>query len=300
MKNKFLTLLAIAVCSYTHAQQIPLISQFSNNQLYYNPSFAGTSEGINNTMLFRYQWVDFDASPKTLTMFGSMRLAEEESSKGFHSFGYNMGRDKTGPSRTLYFSGIYAYNLPLSPKIRMSLGTSIGFKEIGINTDEIISIWPDPLLDGIDGWHKNFYPDLALGGNIYTDKLYLGVAVQQLFKGSSRQIDDEVIGALVPHYFLTGGARFDIESAKLAILPAVIFRFVENIEESIDINLTMKYNNLVWIGSSYRNEDTIVLLGGVTIKKMIDLGYSYDIITSNLKNYTSGSHEIYLSVRLQP
>jgi hypothetical protein len=63
-----------------------------------------------------------------------------------------------------------------------------------------------------------------------------------------------------------------------------------------DITGTFLYNNMVWLGVSYRTEDAIAPLIGYQFKpnakSMLKLGYSYDVTTSNLKNYSSGSHEV--------
>ncbi|MBK7482874.1 MAG: type IX secretion system membrane protein PorP/SprF [Flavobacteriales bacterium] len=64
---------------------------------------------------------------------------------------------------------------------------------------------------------------------------------------------------------------------------------------------TFLYNNQVWLGVSYRTEDAIAPLIGYQIAtgkdktSMFKIGYSYDVTTSRLKNYSSGSHEIMLN-----
>ena len=56
---------------------------------------------------------------------------------------------------------------------------------------------------------------------------------------------------------------------------------------------------MVWLGVSYRTEDAIAPLLGYQFKpnakSMLKIGYSYDVTTSQLKNYSSGSHEIMLN-----
>jgi len=51
----------------------------------------------------------------------------------------------------------------------------------------------------------------------------------------------------------------------------------------------VKYNNKVWGGVTYRFNDAIGILLGMTIKD-VNVGYSYDIPTSRLGS--TGSHEI--------
>ena len=49
------------------------------------------------------------------------------------------------------------------------------------------------------------------------------------------------------------------------------------------------------LGASYRFKDAVVLVAGVRVKNRLKLAYSYDIVTSPLRTYNSGSHEIILS-----
>jgi type IX secretion system PorP/SprF family membrane protein len=68
----------------------------------------------------------------------------------------------------------------------------------------------------------------------------------------------------------------------------------------VDLNATFLYNNMVWIGVSYRTEDAIAPMIGYQHlfsdgTSMLRFGYSYDVTTSTLRNYSSGSHEVMLS-----
>ncbi len=60
------------------------------------------------------------------------------------------------------------------------------------------------------------------------------------------------------------------------------------------------YNKMIWLGVGYRTEDAIAPIIGYQYQfpkgnSMLKIGYSYDVTTSELKNYSSGSHEIMLN-----
>lgn len=67
----------------------------------------------------------------------------------------------------------------------------------------------------------------------------------------------------------------------------------------VDLNATFLYNNMVWLGVSYRTEDAIAPMIGYQFKpndkSMLRIGYSYNVATSALSNYSSGSHEVMLN-----
>ena len=54
---------------------------------------------------------------------------------------------------------------------------------------------------------------------------------------------------------------------------------------------------MAWLGLSYRKSDAIVLLAGYTLQDNITFGYAYDIIQSGIREYSTGTHEIMLSIK---
>ena len=65
----------------------------------------------------------------------------------------------------------------------------------------------------------------------------------------------------------------------------------------IDINLLAELNNMILGGVSYRYQDAVVLMAGLKMPLgpgNAKLMYAYDINTSQLRSYNSGSHEILL------
>ena len=61
--------------------------------------------------------------------------------------------------------------------------------------------------------------------------------------------------------------------------------------------MSVVYNNLLWGGVSYRLSDAIVPMVGIYYDLgpgTLKFGYSYDVTTSLLRQYSSGSHEVML------
>jgi len=71
----------------------------------------------------------------------------------------------------------------------------------------------------------------------------------------------------------------------------------------VDINANVLWRNMFWGGLSYRIKDAIVPMLGYQkaigdpkkMPGMIKIGYSYDETTSEIKNYSKGSHEFMVS-----
>lgn len=74
--------------------------------------------------------------------------------------------------------------------------------------------------------------------------------------------------------------------------PSVFFRLVSPVPASLDINSKFIFKESFWLGISYRTSDAVVLMAGLRIAEKFHFGYSYDITTSILNEYSRGSHEV--------
>ena len=58
-------------------------------------------------------------------------------------------------------------------------------------------------------------------------------------------------------------------------------------------------NEKFWIGGSYRFYDACGAIVNFKIDKGLSIGYAYDYLTTNLGNFSSGSHEIMLNYEFE-
>ena len=81
------------------------------------------------------------------------------------------------------------------------------------------------------------------------------------------------------------------------IEPSVLLKSVAPADPVIDIGAKVTYQNKLWLGTAYRTNGDIGVLLGYSIGNRYLIGYSYDMISSSLGDYTSGSHEFVLGIR---
>jgi len=67
---------------------------------------------------------------------------------------------------------------------------------------------------------------------------------------------------------------------------------------TLDFNIKVNFKEQMWGGLSYRTNDALVIIAGYNIKDKINIGYSYDVTLSELKQYSTGSHEILLGYKV--
>jgi hypothetical protein len=57
------------------------------------------------------------------------------------------------------------------------------------------------------------------------------------------------------------------------------------------------YKQQVYFGAGFRTQDAFSLMAGYTYKNNLTIGYAYDITTTRLANYSTGTHEIVGGIR---
>ena len=134
---------------------------------------------------------------------------------------------------------------------------------------------------------------LTAGLWLYSKNYFIGIALQQIipeniiFSGTGVQLDNS---RLVPHIFLQAGVRLYVND-DITLLPSVMVRYINPLPLGVDINVKLQYQDLFWVGTSYRYQDSFSGMLGVNLSNSINIGYSYDVTTSNLNTVSRGTHE---------
>lgn len=304
--NKFFTKLTLAFTAFSgvlFAQQDPQFTQFMHNKLIYNPGYAGTSDAICATAVYRQQWVNFPGAPKTGMFSFDMPLGKLPI-----GIGLNVMNDQIGFSKTNFARLALSYKRPIGPG---NLGIGI---DGGILQQQFNGAWitPDgnnaqdqaiPGYQGSAGTSTNANLNKMtydLGFGIFygiANKMYVGLS-------STHLAAQDIVGggnvkyALARHYYLMAGYRFSFAGGVHGIEPNIKVK-TDAASTQMDLNLTYWWNNQLWIGATYRMQDAIAPMLGWKFGKGplsgFKAGYSYDLTTSKIKGYSAGTHEIMLS-----
>jgi type IX secretion system PorP/SprF family membrane protein len=86
------------------------------------------------------------------------------------------------------------------------------------------------------------------------------------------------------------------KSEQFYVEPSAVIRMMFNAPMTFDLNLRLLHESGLWGGVSYRFKDAIALMIGFSNNKL-GISYSYDINTSALNSYNSGSHEVTLTYK---
>jgi type IX secretion system PorP/SprF family membrane protein len=87
-------------------------------------------------------------------------------------------------------------------------------------------------------------------------------------------------------------------SEQFELEPSVLVKGTERTPFQVDFNAKAYYKKSYWLGVSYRSSNDIVAMIGFKVSKFY-MGYSFDYTTTNIKNYSSGSHEIMIGFNIK-
>ncbi|MDH5610012.1 MAG: type IX secretion system membrane protein PorP/SprF, partial [Cyclobacteriaceae bacterium] len=243
-------------------------------------------EGISANMLWREQWVGFEGAPSTQTF-------SVHSPINFRpiSLGIMFIHDKIGLTNQNGINLDYAYRIRLGQS-RLSFGLQASFNNFRTNYNLDGVLDPTLLTANVNVSRPNFGTGLMW----HSDKFYLGLSVPQIV---NQKMDPNNIASdaeLIRHYFLLGGYVFPV-SSNVLLKPNFLFKAVPGAPAQIDVNLNVLLQDIVWVGVSYRQLESLSGLLQIQITPQFQVGYSVDILTDDyLRNVNSGtSHEIMIN-----
>ena len=327
MKRRFF--FAIVSCFFSIAsftQQLPHYTQYVLNNFIINPAVAGIENYTDVKVSHRHQWVGIDGAPVTtyLTIHGPLKKSdyERETATGFHASGENprgkaywqdyekaephagigltMLNDRAGPLNRFAAYGTISYHIGLSARTSLSGGISAGIQNTTLNAGKLFFDVPvDPAVAG-SGYLNRLAPDMNAGLWLYSADYFAGISAQNIIPSKLKFADNAVKlagGKQIPHLFLTAGYRLFV-SNDINFLPSMLIKYVNGTPISFDVNTKFQYQDLLWVGASIRYKDSWAAMAGLNISNTINVGYSYDITTSQLNAVSRGSHEIVIGFLL--
>lgn len=305
--RKLFTKIAIAIAGFTGvavAQQDPQFTQWMHNRLIYNPGYAGTSGAICGVLQFRQQWVSFTGAPQSIAVGADMRLSGAPV-----GLGISIINDKIGPMSTTFARVAGAWNSKPIAGGTLGLGIDVGILQKSISADWVVPE-PDKIDPTIPGaYGTNSLSNAELGKVTYD--LGFGAFYQipgKFYAGlSSTHLPAQTVGSgsikydMTRHFYLMTGYIYAINPRNDI---GINIKYKSDLAAgAIDANLMYTYDKKISAGATYRMNDAAAILLGYQQPYQnytFRIGYSYDFTLSQIKGYSSGTHEIVLGVCFTP
>lgn len=283
----FTTLLTIK----GNAQQDPQYTHYTYNTLSVNPAYAGQREVLSVVGLQRSQWIGIDGAPQTQSLGIHSPLRNERL-----GLGLNIVSDALGPARESFIDANFSYSIPLDRyNTKLSFGLKAGWHNLSTDWSKGRFQNPDAVFNENINQHA-----LILGAGLYlsSDDWYLGVSAPNFLTTEHYDDFQESLATERLHYFFTGGYVFHL-SPTTKFKPAFLVKAVTGAPVIADISANFLFNDKLTLGLAWRWDDSIAALAGFQVSEEIFIGYGYDLTTSDLSNYNSGTHELILRFEIK-
>lgn len=289
MKNIVIILLLVSTSIF--AQQDAQYTNYMYNTINVNPAYAG-SRGVTSIFgLYRSQWIGLDGAPVTGT--ASVHTPIENSNVGV---GLSFVNDRIGSSDASAISLDLSYAIPVSDTYKLALGVKGTANLLNVDYTKLNRYnLNDPKFQ--NNIENEFSPNIGAGLYFYSDKLYLGLSVPHILDTDVYDDNASSVNLEAMHYYLIGGYVFDL-SPSLQFKPAFMCKTIEGAPLQVDVSANFLFNEKFTLGAAYRWDASVSALAGFQITSGLLIGYGYDLETTKLANYNSGSHEIFLRFEL--
>lgn len=289
MKTQLFSFALLLTSVLSFAQQDAQFTQYMYNTTNINPAYAGSRGVLSIFALHRTQWVGLDGAPVTNSI--SIHTPFNGSNLGF---GLSIVNDRIGPTQENTISADVSYSIHTSETFKLSFGmkATANFFDLDVNKLNPVNIDPS-----LQNFNNKFSPNIGAGIYLHSNKAYVGFSVPNFIE-TNRYNDNEIaIFKEKINYYLIGGYVFDI-SSDIQFKPAGLLKIVQGTPLQADISGNFIFMNKLTLGIAYRWSAAMSGMVGFQISEGMHIGYGYDLETTHLDKYNSGSHEIFFRYEL--
>ncbi|MGE5519612.1 MAG: type IX secretion system membrane protein PorP/SprF, partial [Candidatus Dadabacteria bacterium] len=217
-----------------------------------------------------------------------------EASEAHHGVGLSVINDKTGNYSRFSADISYAYHLGLSARTNIALGFAAGIEKISYDRSKATPVDPaDPAIGNSNSTLFKIRPNLNVGLWLYSGDYFAGVSAQQVIPQKVNLVTSQTGIKQIPHIFATAGYRY-LLTDDINAIPSIMLKYVSGSPTTpqFDLNLKLQYQDLLWLGGSYRLQDGYAAMAGVNIANSFNIGYAYDFTITKLNTVSRGTHEL--------
>lgn len=293
----FLVIIVLVPMAFgSKAQQDPQWTLLNDENSLINPSTMVNDYRLNAQARYRNQWAGLDGSPSTVGFNVSGRV-----DSAWSAFGLSGQWNSLGAEQSVSFLVNYAFDGKIGEH-HIIPGVQLGFmfKELdGTNLNPIQG--GDPNIP--DTISSDYVFDMGLSIAYRFRGISVGFSAKHLTEGnlelqttSPAQIYTVSRGYYAHLSYEIGVGRY------FRVKPIAFFQFTSTLRQFESMvwfgprNLS-KYFDGISAGVGYRLKEAVMFAAELRFP-WFSIGYSYDYATSDLSQYSSGSHELFLRMHI--
>ena len=315
--SKLIIVFTLWLSLNAQAQDQFALSQYYQVYPILNPALTGVDDFLDLKIGYRKKWAGFDNSPSTsfVSAFSAIGdktsynqapirtsnpnqlefIESQKSTIAFHGVGGYVVKQEQGAFNQVNIGLNYAYHIPINTKIRVSLGTTLGFSNLRIDPEKI-SVWDmvnDPVYQAYangDANYTSFF--MSLGGAVYGKKSFGAFSYQPVFNVFISGEGDEL--PFDHKFVIMAGTKFTL-GPNFELIPSVLAE-VHTLNKSRYVgNLLLNIKSIVKTGVGYSSANDLSISAIFNIKNDYGLGYSFETSVGKESAIGNGTHEIILS-----
>ena len=296
MRMKIVSFVFLLVFLSGYGQQDAQFTQYMYNTVNINPGYAGSRESMSIFALHRTQWVGLEGAPITNT--ASVNTPINGSNLGL---GVSIINDRIGPSDENNLAIDLSYSINTSERYKLSFGIKASANLLNVDFNRLSQYDQNDYAfqTNID---NKFSPNIGVGFYLHSDNTYVGLSAPYLLEtkhfdryaapGANSHVAKENI-----NLYLIAGHVFDL-SYNVKFKPSLLTKYVQGAPLQVDLSTNFIFNDKFVGGVAYRWSAAVSAMVGFQVTDSWFIGYGYDLETTRLANYNSGSHEIFLRYEL--
>jgi type IX secretion system PorP/SprF family membrane protein len=236
----------------------------------------------------------------SLRTAASIKEVEIPNSKSIiQGLGLNFFDQEVGAISRLGGGVNYAVHYPLSKKVHLSTGLSVSVENTKLKISEIYlgsNADPDPFYGLVKSGANRTDVNVRAGMLLYSSGFYVGLCYLPVIQAA---IQRSVGNFAEPPYrgVVQAGVSFPL-SPLIDLKPSVVGFMQMNNQWMVDYSLKVFMQQKIWGGITYRDTQSGIVMVGFNLNEMLGAAYSYEVSTSAFRQFSDGSHELVLAVRL--
>lgn len=254
-----------------------------------NPAYAGIWEKIGFTTLVRKQWAGINRSPLTESFSFHSPLRNDAVGVGL-----NIMNDKFGLENRLSVLADYAYEVYLSPRLRLRMGVKFGFLNYKNPLTEY-ELYPDNKYDRAfeEDVDLRFLPNFGVGFFMYREDFYVGLSAPKIIENDLKEnFHNYATSAEVRTFYLNGGYVLPLDPLNFLVFkPTLLVRATWGTPLQFDIAANFMLREKLWLGVMLRSGDALCLTGNWMVSDRIRVGFAMDITYNEIYPYQNGTFE---------
>lgn len=259
------------------------------NTININPAYAGSRGVLSVFGLHRTQWAGLDGAPVTNSF--SINTPIKNSNLGI---GLSFVNDRIGPTEENNISLDLSYSIKTSESYKLSFGVKGSTNLFNLDPSKLNIYTPD---NSLQGFNNKLSPNIGAGAYLHSKRSYLGLSVPNFFETNHYNDNDLAVYKEKMNFYLIGGYVFDL-SSNLKFKPSFLSKMVQGAPLQLDVSANFLINDKFVLGGAWRWSAAASLMAGFQISDGLYIGYAYDLETTKLAHYNSGSHEVFLRFEL--